>query len=478
MPSRWRPALELHHGTMVWFPEDENSIPTHLERTLATEAIDTLHKEMEQTLATADRLEQELKQTRAKAEHIQHEMFKRVVWLAPIRRIPADILSLLFIQACQDDWMAPLVLGAVCHRWRNILIDTPRAWASIQITPSCRSFHHELLDLWLSRCGALKVDVSLRPQTLSQTIEVVSRHARNLRCLSFFGNAKQLQGQYIHLEELRLGPESAGSYGDIYFRYQRESVSRNGGEPPADGKEDINLHPFPKLVSLHLHAPSPGIMEAIAHKSLFPSLQKLHIYTSGTHWLRIIQCCADLLTSLTIERNGGVMDTTPTEEFDKPILFPQLQDLHFVRIDTTSRRPSFQTPNLKSYHEYNGIGVSPVHADVSTVTSLVIHNPEEVEWSNFPSLTHLRIRDTSEVILHEMTILTDNATLCPKLHSVECIAITSDTCEPLIASTMAARSVRTGTAIDFRYTDVAYDAREDSPQVSDTCWNFLSSYML
>jgi hypothetical protein len=461
---------------MAWFPEDANSLPTHFERTLATEAIDMLEKEVEQTLAAADQLEQELQETRAKTEQIRHEIFKRVIWLAPIRRIPADVLSLLFIQACQDDWKAPLVLGAVCRRWRNVLIDTPRAWASIQITPSCRLPHHELLDLWLSRCGALKIDVSLRPQTSSQTVEVVSRYARNLRCLSFFGNAGHLQGQYTQLEELRLGPEFINLYQN-FFPHHGKMVSENGGEPQADG-EDRSPHAFPKLVSLHLHTPSPGIMEAIAHNSLFPSLQKLHIHASGDHWLRIIQCCADLLTALTIEKKGDVVDTAPRDGFDKPILLPQLQDLHFVRVDTTSHWPSFQTPNLKYYHEHNGVGVSPIHRDVSTVTSLLLHNPEIVEWSNFPSLTHLRIRDEAQAILQEITVLMSDESLCPKLHSVECIVVASETCEPLITASVASRSVRTGTAIDFRYTAVGYDPKQENPHVSHTCWRFLSSHLL
>jgi len=450
---------------MPWHPKDENSVPTLLEQALAKDAIDILQQEMRETLKEADRLEQELQATRTKMEQIEQEISKRTAWLAPIRRIPADILRMLFIEACQDDWRAPLILGAVCSRWRDVLISTPRAWAYIQITPFLHPFHHELVHLWLSRCGALRVHISLRPHASGEMVDAVCRHGQNLKCLSFFGNVWQLQRRYPHLEELRLGPCN------LLFEH---GAKNHVGDGDAEG--ELKSDRFPKLASLHLHGPSDSIMEVIARQSI-SSLRNLHIQASGCHWLRIIQACANFLTTLVVEINSSSKNMVSKEELDKPITCSQLQHLHYVNVPVIFAHengplhwPYLLTPHLQSYHEFNGTGVSPMHADVSSITSLFFHSPKKVAWASFLSLTHLRLQcHGSASLMNETSVLGANPKLCPKLSSVECVVLgLGRSREADAALCMANRTLSTGISINLQYQQRYYDQNVDEPWVRES----------
>ncbi|KAJ7157061.1 hypothetical protein C8R43DRAFT_832370, partial [Mycena crocata] len=55
--------------------------------------------------------------------------------LAPIRRVPAEILAEIFTHCVQNDAhsltnprYAPLLLGRVCGLWRNVSISTAVLW--------------------------------------------------------------------------------------------------------------------------------------------------------------------------------------------------------------------------------------------------------------------------------------------------------------------------------------------------------------
>lgn len=52
--------------------------------------------------------------------------------LSPIRRVPTEVLTLIFAECCEDDdvlytniSMTILRLGLVCHRWRSIVLTRP-----------------------------------------------------------------------------------------------------------------------------------------------------------------------------------------------------------------------------------------------------------------------------------------------------------------------------------------------------------------
>lgn len=99
--------------------------------------------------------------------------------LSPIRRVPTEIWSMIFlmvliadedevhedffVEARKDE--APLNVAGVCQRWRAIALSTPALWRSLEITRTAdlRSSypHPELAILWVARSAPHPISFSL-----------------------------------------------------------------------------------------------------------------------------------------------------------------------------------------------------------------------------------------------------------------------------------------------------------------------------
>lgn len=103
--------------------------------------------------------------------------------LSPTRRMPDDILALVFAQClppesiatmCPND--APVVLCHVCSRWRWLALATPELWSSLHIVTQYNVEVHMTSEAqlrerdsgilkWLARSGALPLSLSFAPRT-------------------------------------------------------------------------------------------------------------------------------------------------------------------------------------------------------------------------------------------------------------------------------------------------------------------------
>ncbi|KAF8968737.1 hypothetical protein BDZ97DRAFT_1755035 [Flammula alnicola] len=117
--------------------------------------------------------------------------------LAPFRCLPDDMLREIFLWCLPDDHEAtmsdkepPLVLGRVCQRWRFVVYNTPRLWASLHVAlPFAPRAHfaktsHEILEkatvefevrvqlhqhaisAWLYRSGNCLLSISIHPYNM------------------------------------------------------------------------------------------------------------------------------------------------------------------------------------------------------------------------------------------------------------------------------------------------------------------------
>jgi hypothetical protein len=354
------------------------------------------------------------------------------------------------------DWWAPLRLAAVCTRWRDTLLCTPRAWACLMITPSSQITNHKLLDLWFSRCGALKLHISLDILASRATVDVICRHERNIQCLSLFKNPGVLQGYFTQLKELRLGYRALSVKGLLTSQDWSFPEVNELGERGVLAKECciLDVKRFPKLVTLHLHSPSIATMGAIAFRTSFPPLQELHIEISSRYWSQIIEYCAETLLTLAIELPFNFsLATSVGEEVQSSITLPRLQKLFYVNYvtglsDHGPSLPFLKTPALHTYHETNGHQISPFHKDVSSVTSIFLQRVKAVDWSQFPLLTHLQLWDDPVYIQKKLGQLEVDPHLCPMLASVDCASFyTPAGWEAALRLSMQKRSNATGKSI-------------------------------
>ncbi|KAL0069438.1 hypothetical protein AAF712_003463 [Marasmius tenuissimus] len=125
-------------------------------------------------------IDAEISRLLAERDKLEHFVGAHSRVLSPIRRLPADILSEIFILCLPTDHFpsrdlaeAPLLLTFVCHIWRNVALRTPRLWNAIHIF-----IPHPAIDVgtyyepwmqkrlegirnWLKQSGTLPLHLSL-----------------------------------------------------------------------------------------------------------------------------------------------------------------------------------------------------------------------------------------------------------------------------------------------------------------------------
>jgi len=67
--------------------------------------------------------------------------------------LPVEILGSIFEEHAKCLWRAPAIHGQVCRFWRQVVLNTPRAWAYLEVYSHNRPSISELR-LWLHRSGA------------------------------------------------------------------------------------------------------------------------------------------------------------------------------------------------------------------------------------------------------------------------------------------------------------------------------------
>jgi len=140
--------------------------------------------------------------SRSKIKKLQRELEQRKAWIAPIGRILHDVLSCIFLEACQTDPMAPFILGGVCTIWRRSSFDTPRAWTFVQL-------HHlktaEAIQLVLNRGAACPLYVDVPSKSNLHLNIALEGHTQRMRCLrmdiSFY---EILQHSFSNLTKLAM----------------------------------------------------------------------------------------------------------------------------------------------------------------------------------------------------------------------------------------------------------------------------------
>jgi len=120
-----------------------------------------------------------------------------------MQKIPPEVLSNIFqffVSSDSDSEQckphSPLILGAICGRWRTIAWSTPRLWDSISINFNTSSLGDklQLAREWLSRSGQLPLSISITAgigrdvpplpvPLLSAMIDVINGYAHRWRVL-------------------------------------------------------------------------------------------------------------------------------------------------------------------------------------------------------------------------------------------------------------------------------------------------------
>ncbi|KIM26512.1 hypothetical protein M408DRAFT_25232 [Serendipita vermifera MAFF 305830] len=116
----------------MWSPADPQALPSQEERKHAIKAI----TEIESQLKAAQEAGPEAQLI---VDNLKEELFSRMAWIAPIRKLPSEILSEIFILAAEVESFAPVRISEVSRRCREVILGTPQAWSMIFTTNRCKN---------------------------------------------------------------------------------------------------------------------------------------------------------------------------------------------------------------------------------------------------------------------------------------------------------------------------------------------------
>ncbi|KAJ7592527.1 hypothetical protein C8J56DRAFT_928889, partial [Mycena floridula] len=148
-----------------------SALPTEAERAYLNQLLSTSNNEISRLTVAIDKLVLE-------REALQQNVASFQAILAPIRRLPEDMLREIFVHCLPPkraaDTMtteAPLLLGLICRSWRVISLTTPALWASIRV-----QFFQNLKPLQVQRLSKEAQAWIARSGTCPLTVELLSSH--------------------------------------------------------------------------------------------------------------------------------------------------------------------------------------------------------------------------------------------------------------------------------------------------------------
>jgi F-box-like len=136
-----------------------------------------------------------LDELRLKRQSLRKFTIEQDAFLAPIRRLPAEILIEIFmlcinysLSSCSPN-CSPLLFGQVCRGWQQVALSTQKLWSSITVTYYRPS--RAKAKLWISRTSSAPLTIcltSVNPQTgrvrkIQPVIAVLVQHCDQWRHL-------------------------------------------------------------------------------------------------------------------------------------------------------------------------------------------------------------------------------------------------------------------------------------------------------
>ena len=139
----WNYLLHVYKGAILCFELAPNLLPNMSE---------SLNFTLLPTESDAIRVNNEIRATERQLKHLERHLKMLKAWIAPIRRLNTDILSLIFEMCGEDYWKTPLRIAATSRDWRNLVLATPRAWEFLLVR-ECKDI--KTIKLFLERSNPL-----------------------------------------------------------------------------------------------------------------------------------------------------------------------------------------------------------------------------------------------------------------------------------------------------------------------------------
>ncbi|KAI5890043.1 uncharacterized protein SCHCODRAFT_02690064 [Schizophyllum commune H4-8] len=386
-----------HHFTFqINAPLDASGYDLH---PIAVRAVEASIADTQESIAKARfeirAVEQTLDSLRAAEAKLQHALAVQRAHLAPIRRLPFELLENILEWSCTDAILGPsgctpLELNAVCKQWREIMLQTPRIWANLQLT-------NLRFRSWSQRQAALKrLKYCLgmtRGLPLSQPIHV------NLDTSSAGLNLAKIllrhAAQWQHLEAEYLPDDLCRLFnGQLYPHLHTLDISLLAFEDPLASGVFFNA---PALRSVTLRNPLHQLDLSVPDLP-WTQLHELHTASTFLFAIDLLARCSNL-TSWTHENISLIPPEHPTATVTLEHL--HTLDIHYDMVGRSSDldfvfAPRLRTLRMSYKEEHKFLQPSSTYAenffDISggNVEDITLHHPSMALLDRVMALPNVR----------------------------------------------------------------------------------------
>ena len=319
---------------------------------------------------------------------------------------------MIFEEHAECEWSAPAIDERVCRFWRGIVLNTPRAWRYLEISP----YKHKQpsireLQSWLSRSGTAPLHIRVG-------IDIKLDKGVN-------GLYDLLSNYHTRIASLRMVSGYPAFFEGRAFPCLR-LLDVTNWYPLHGDSPTIHFCSFPELRSLRLGPIDRSIAEASLHatKSVVALNDLISIESLALHLTTCTSLAQHSLSLTTLM----LYDVSFGDPMSSPVDFPSLTYLSLY--DVRGLKPHINAPCIDTYHE----GGNTIHESFSTpLPSLVeygLYGPyfddsDPAEWHYFfPNISRVAIRTVPRVLI---ALLDSLSTHLPSLLALRTISVGSDT---------------------------------------------------
>ncbi|KAJ6517308.1 hypothetical protein C8R47DRAFT_251433 [Mycena vitilis] len=453
--------------------------PAHLTSNVSALAKAVLHLESE-----LPRLRAELAKAEADYTALKNHSGAIHSLLAPIRRLPSEILVHIFDQ-CEDPIRNPpdpvsnaymlageladvarkplLTVSQVCSRWHDIVVRTPTLWNTIQIyglwlwrTRTSSRKTTNLIKAALDRSGNTPLTIRIftsiadSDDQCAPALKLLAEHCERWKTVHLCCRSTQIpdfrdiKGKLPLLETLELEVDEPGpaAVRDLFQTAPRLKTFLIGGRlPPALAA----LH-IPQLQTAGCLSQQPDqVPAAVSFMSTLPSQVEYRLQLFLGHWRRNKVTGIDLPPT---SSNIAALSMETCDHFKRPhcvkafsdifasLTLPHLRDLTFRSRDEPYSLISWAHP---AFIDFSARSSFHDNLHCLSLLDVIITETELVEVLHvLPSLHHLEISDHSVVASHSVDELLITDTLlsaltlkpdlnppgiAPLLHTLHCRSV-------------------------------------------------------
>ncbi|KZP22093.1 hypothetical protein FIBSPDRAFT_687916, partial [Athelia psychrophila] len=107
---------------------DSNVVLPSSQTNVIASSISSALRDVSQLDQDILRLENTLHELRRKRDEMKSFTLAHKTLVSPIRRVPPEIITEVFLHSADGNLGSPLLLASICSRWRSIALSSPQLW--------------------------------------------------------------------------------------------------------------------------------------------------------------------------------------------------------------------------------------------------------------------------------------------------------------------------------------------------------------